>query len=190
MKWFKHIQGCLTKNLISIIIPLPVTLHIRCQCLAKVLEQASGKLISAQGHEPEEGGCRVSLTYPFAHTMPPPPTCLACSLCFSVAPSLPALRLSSRKAALKPQQALPGVLLWQMSIFSPSAGTNLPSCPEHWRASGGLILGSLTCPAGCREPSGEEGAQTYFLSLPCSIGWPGGVISPPKVSIFTAVKWE
>ena len=56
MKWFKHIQGCLTENLISIIIPLPVTLHIRCQCLAKVLEQASCKLISAQGPEREEGG--------------------------------------------------------------------------------------------------------------------------------------
>lgn len=80
-----------------------MTLHIRCQCLEKVLEQVCCKRIDLGTGDVSPRECRVSLTSPL---------CSGCARCLagflsSVSPCPHRWRLSSRKAALKPQPTCP-----------------------------------------------------------------------------------
>ena len=146
-----------------------MTLNVYCPCLAKVLEQAC-KLISAPWPEQVEGAVSSFPDLPLCSHHAP---CLRCSLHSSVAPSLPTLRLSSRKAALMPQQALFGFLLRQVSIFSPFAGT----CPGYWQAEASFWEGSQAL-LGARSPA--EWMELRHASYPF-LGWvTWRSISPPK----------
>lgn len=133
-----------------------MTLHTRCQCLAKVLEQDSGKLISAQGREQVAGKSVGFLDFTPSLRMCPPH--LECCLGSSV----PLPRGSAPGGCMEGPRA---PLLMQ-SHFSLG---RWPWPVPQWAP--------VSCPQCLRAGTPAEWAATHICSLsPFLSGGPGEVI--------------
>lgn len=176
-----------------------MTLHIRCQCLEKVLEQTSCKLISTQGTASEsEGGVSGFLDFTTLLRPCPLPGVLFLLFCGSLSPSfLAQLQESCSEAPAHLSSQSPN-MRYPVIRASPWADVSLQSTcrhqsPAHSMWEPGPDSGRAPhTPLGAGNTAEWTAAQPCFLSLFLSVEWPGEVTDSPQ-SLFSPLwngnKW-